>query len=88
MVYDTPEKARVEKGEMVGRLMHRSVANTAAAVQSELLLVSPYFVPGQEGMQLLKDLRKRNVRVRILTNSLESTDSRCCARVMPARRRA
>jgi putative cardiolipin synthase len=41
-------------------------------VQSELLMVTPYLIPGKEGMQLFKDLRQRNVRVRILTNSLES----------------
>jgi cardiolipin synthase C len=72
LVYDSPEKKRVEKGGMVGRLMHRPVANTLAAVQSELLMVTPYFIPGDEGMRLFKDLRQRNVRVRVLTNSLES----------------
>jgi len=35
-------------------------------------MVTPYFIPGDEGMQLFGDLRKRNVRVRVLTNSLES----------------
>lgn len=74
VVCDSPEKKRVEKGEMVGKLMQRPVAAAAAAVQSELLMVSPYFVPGDDGMQLFKELRKRNVRVRVLTNSLESTD--------------
>lgn len=74
VVHDSPEKARGKKGEMIGSLMHRPVANTAAAVQSELLMVTPYFVPGEEGVQLFKELRKRNVRVRVLTNSLESTD--------------
>jgi putative cardiolipin synthase len=58
---------------MVGRLMHRPVANAAIAVQSELLMVTPYLIPGKEGMQLLKDLRQRNVRVRVLTSSLESS---------------
>jgi putative cardiolipin synthase len=59
---------------MVGRLMHRPVARTVAAVQSELLMITPYFIPGDEGMQLFGDLRQRNVRVRILTNSLESAN--------------
>jgi len=73
LVYDSPEKKRVDKDGMVGRLMHRAVAKAVAAVQSELLMVTPYFIPGDEGMQLFGDLRKRNVRVRVLTNSLEST---------------
>jgi putative cardiolipin synthase len=74
LVYDSPEKKRVEKGGMVGRLMHRPVAKTVAAAQSELLMVTPYLIPGEEGMQLFGDLRKRNVRVRVLTNSLESSN--------------
>ncbi len=72
LIYDSPEKRRVEKGEMVGKLMHRPVAAAVAATQSELLMVTPYFIPGDEGMQLFRDLRQRDVRIRILTNSLES----------------
>lgn len=73
LVYDSPDKKKVEKGAMVGRLMQRPVANATLAVQSELLMVTPYLIPGKEGMQLFKDLRQRNVRVRILTSSLESS---------------
>ncbi|MGO9446904.1 MAG: phospholipase D family protein [Thiobacillaceae bacterium] len=73
VVCDSPDKKEVENGTMVGRLMHRSVANVAAAVQSELLMITPYLIPGKGGMRLFKDLRKRNVRIRILTSSLESS---------------
>ena len=73
LVYDSPEKKRVADGEMVGKLMHRAVAEAATAAQSELLMVTPYFIPGDAGMQMFADLRKRGVRVRVLTNSLEST---------------
>jgi putative cardiolipin synthase len=73
VICDSPDKRKVEKGEMVGRLMHRPVADAARAVKSELLMVTPYLIPGNEGMQLLQDLRRRKVRVRILTNSLESS---------------
>jgi putative cardiolipin synthase len=73
LVYDSPDKQKVEKGAMVGRLMQRPVANATLAVQSELLMVTPYLIPGNEGMRLFKNLRQRSVRVRILTSSLEST---------------
>jgi len=73
LICDSPDKKQVENGAMVGRLMHRAVANATLAVQSELLMVTPYLIPGDEGMQLFKDLRQRNVRVRILTSSLESS---------------
>ncbi len=73
LVADSPDKKQVENGKMVGRLMHREVAKATAAVQSELLMVTPYLIPGEEGMKLLKDLRQRQVRVRILTSSLEAS---------------
>ena len=74
LICDSPDKKKVENGAMVGRLMQRTVANTTMAVQSELLMITPYLIPGKEGMQLFKDLRQRNVHVRVLTNSLESTE--------------
>jgi putative cardiolipin synthase len=74
LIYDSPNKKEVGKDGMVGRLMHRPVAAAVAAVQSELLMTTPYLIPGDEGMALFDDLRKRNVRVRILTNSLESSN--------------
>jgi putative cardiolipin synthase len=37
-------------------------------------LISPYFVPGEAGTEALSALAKRGVRVRVLTNSLASTD--------------
>jgi putative cardiolipin synthase len=73
LICDSPDKKKVESGAMVGRLMHRAVADAATAVQSELLMVTPYLIPGKEGMALFKDLHQRNVRVRVLTNSLESS---------------
>lgn len=73
LVVDSPDKKQVVKGEMAGRLMDQAVTKAAAAVRSELLMVTPYLIPGDEGMKLIKDLRQRKVRIRILTSSLESS---------------
>ena len=67
---DSPDKRSVEHGSMIGRLMYEPIAEAVKAVNSELLLVTPYFIPTAEEMKLLTDLRLRDVRVRILTNSL------------------
>jgi len=45
-----------------------------SGVQEELIILSPYLVPGRVGTALLTQLSERGVRVRILTNSLASTD--------------
>jgi phosphatidylserine/phosphatidylglycerophosphate/cardiolipin synthase-like enzyme len=41
----------------------------------ELLIISPYFVPGESMMKEFADLRRRGVAVRVLTNSLASNDA-------------
>jgi len=41
----------------------------------ELLIVSPYFVPGPDMKQAFAQARQRGVRVRVLTNSLASNDA-------------
>ena len=37
-------------------------------------MISPYVIPGDDGLATIRALRERNVRVRVLTNSLASTD--------------
>jgi len=73
VVYDSPDKKHVGSGALPGRLIARAVLDSIRDVQSEFLLVTPYFIPAADELQLLKDLRRRQARVRILTNSLEST---------------
>ncbi len=74
VIYDSPEKAKVEDGEQGGRLLRKRLGEVARQVSSELIVVSPYLVPAPAGMAFLAALRERNVSVRILTNSLASTD--------------
>ena len=73
VVSDSPDKKNIESGDRRGRLMARSVLKAAGAAQCEVLIVTPYLVPAADEFALLQELRKRQVQVRILTNSLEST---------------
>jgi cardiolipin synthase C len=73
LAYDLPDKATTASVNP-GRLMWERVEAAADQTQHELIIVSPYLVPGESEMALIKRLRDRGVRVRILTNSLASTD--------------
>ena len=42
--------------------------------RSEVVISSPYFVPGAKGMALLRQLRERGVKISVMTNSLGATD--------------
>jgi putative cardiolipin synthase len=47
------------------------VANTA---REELLVISPYFVPREKGVEWLSGLARRGVQVDVLTNGLAAND--------------
>ncbi|MGC2517667.1 MAG: phospholipase D family protein [Burkholderiales bacterium] len=72
-VYDTPAKPQAETAEQQGRIVS-VLRNMVEAAQREVILISPYFIPSARGMGVLCTLTRRGVRVRVLTNSLASTD--------------
>jgi putative cardiolipin synthase len=75
LAYDSPDKKDVDKGNSPGRLIYKALAEQASVVTSELLMVTPYFIPSPDESRLLKEERGRNARVRILTNSLAAAPS-------------
>ena len=70
---DPPEKLRQDTGDKAYQMWAR-VRPYMAGAQKELIILSPYFVPGKSGVEFVQQLTDRGVRVRILTNSLASTD--------------
>jgi putative cardiolipin synthase len=73
VISDSPDKKNVDRGELPGRLMAQQVLTAAGAAQSELLMVTPYLVPAPDELNAVQDLRRRGIRVGILTNSLKSS---------------
>jgi cardiolipin synthase C len=55
--------------------MGRELGAILAEAQSTLLMTSPYLVPGKAGMRWFQKVRDRGITVKIITNSLASTDS-------------
>ena len=74
IVCDPPDKKDVISGLAKGRLMYGPIADATNAVSSEFIMITPYLVPAPDEMRLLHGVRQRNARVRILTNSLNSTN--------------
>jgi cardiolipin synthase C len=72
LVYDSPDKKDVDKGERPGRLIYKAVAEQARTASTELVMVTAYFIPSKDELEVLKGERERHVRVRILTNSLKA----------------
>jgi putative cardiolipin synthase len=75
VIADDPAKVRLPAEDRSTHAGPRIKAALGGA-QKELLLVSPYLVPGKEGVDWLRELTARGVRVRVLTNSFQSNDVR------------
>ena len=73
LVYDRPEKITMDPKNTSTHLLPELRA-VVGDPTSELLVVSPYFVPGSKGVDYFRSLRKRGVRVIVLSNSLAAND--------------
>jgi putative cardiolipin synthase len=73
VLYDDPAKVSRDRDDAEGRLLPQ-FARLGLAIDRELLIVSPYFIPGETGVAWLRGLVSRGVRVTVLTNSLAATD--------------
>ncbi len=51
-----------------------TLKKTIDRAEREVILISPYFVPGQSGAKWIASLERRGVQVKVLTNSLNATD--------------
>lgn len=63
---DAPMKAAAMNGDL---------ASLLRAARKEVIIISPYFVPGPRGVAFARELSERGVKLRVLTNSLASTDA-------------
>lgn len=71
---DSPSKVGVAWWTKDSSTALQAVADMIISAQSEVHVVSPYFMFGNWSMYVLNDLARRSVRMSIYTNSLGSTD--------------
>ena len=74
-VYDAPGKNDGEQGLGGGGVTLDSLSQLVRDARTTIDIQSPYLITTERGRSLLRDAVARGVRVRILTNSLSSTDN-------------
>jgi len=73
LIADDPEKADPARdGE--ARLIAPDLRKMLDESTREALLISPYFIPGENGVRYLGALAGRGVTIKVLTNALAATD--------------
>ncbi len=73
LFYDKPEKI---SNDTINQTTHNGpqVMPYFEQANNELLMATPYFVPGNKGVHWLKNKKIQGVDIKILTNSLAATD--------------
>jgi putative cardiolipin synthase len=70
---DSPDKLVNQINETHMRLA-KELRDVILSAETEIMFISPYYIPGDGGVQLIRDLVAKGVRVVILTNSLASNN--------------
>jgi putative cardiolipin synthase len=74
LVYDDPAKT-LDTADRQDVLLFPELVRVMGRPEKALDLISPYFVPGEEGTASLVALAASGVKIRVLTNSLVSSES-------------
>ena len=69
---DPPEKVF---GRKKSAWMYEQVRDFLAAAQQDVRLITPYFVPGTDGLADLTAIARRGVKLSLLTNALAASDN-------------
>jgi phosphatidylserine/phosphatidylglycerophosphate/cardiolipin synthase-like enzyme len=76
LLVDQPGKVGPGDDEVnAGDTVIDGLLSLIGGAQRDVLIISPYFVPGERMMGIYRELRQRGVRIRVLTNSLASNDA-------------
>ncbi len=76
-VADLPSKARLHDDQPTpafSETVTYRFIDTLRQAKSEILIFSPYFVPGRDGVARLREARDRGVEVRVITNAMGTSD--------------
>lgn len=71
-ISDDPYKASLS--HKPSRLVVQQMVKVLSKAKHQVRMVSPYFVPTQNGVQQIESMLERGVRFQVLTNSLAATD--------------
>ena len=74
VLHDQPAKMVSSIKENPSAYMVFSLKQIVDGAKNETLIIAPYLIPGKSGIAWFKECRQRGVAVKILTNSLASTD--------------
>ncbi|MFW2437986.1 MAG: phospholipase D family protein [Arenicellales bacterium] len=73
MIVDDPSKLTAEISDE-HQIVATEIAQVLSEAKQEIILLTPYFIPGKSGIEFIKGLRDKGVKIVLLTNSLASNN--------------
>ncbi len=73
LIYDLPNKITKVRSD-VDLHLSAQLSKFFEAAKNEIIIVSPYFLPGKKGIQGFAEKVKQGVKVKVVTNSLNSNN--------------
>jgi putative cardiolipin synthase len=73
VIVDDPSKLRAEISEE-HQILATEIAEVLNQAKQEIIIFTPYFIPGKSGIEFVRRLRDKGVRIIVITNSLASNN--------------
>jgi len=73
MIVDDPNKL-LEEISVEQKIVATEIVKAFQKAEREILIFTPYFIPGSDGIELIKDLTAKGIRILVLTNSLATNN--------------
>jgi putative cardiolipin synthase len=73
VIIDAPEKLQREVADE-HKIVASEIAGALDDAQQEVIIFTPYFIPGERGMERIRSLRQRGLRVVLVTNGLATNN--------------
>lgn len=73
LLTDNPDKL-LEDVSADQQILVNEMREVAAAAENEIIIFTPYFIPRKKGIEFIKSLRNKGIRVTIVTNSLATNN--------------
>ena len=73
MIVDDPQKL-LEEVSQEQKVVATEIGKALLAANTEVIIFTPYFIPGKLGVEVIEQVRSNDVRVILLTNSLATNN--------------
>jgi len=73
LIVDSPQKL-LEKISQEHKIVATEIGKALLAAEKEIIIFTPYFIPGKGGMEVIREITGKGVRVVLVTNSLATNN--------------